>query len=302
MKLTVLGAGSASPQLNRHPSAFLLAVENEYILIDCGEGTQYRLMEQKIKLTRLRTICISHLHGDHYFGLAGLLSSMSLNRRTEPLTLIGPEGLKEVLDLQFRYSETELTYPLTFVVTQNQTIQLVHDRPIFKIESFPLIHRVKTTGFKVTRKKGLRHLLPELLPANFPATFIRMLKEGRDVVDPLTEKTYRSVDYTTSGEDDLVFAYCSDTAYFEKLIPFLKAVNLLYHEATFTEELADRALKTNHSTAADAAKIALKAEAKQLLIGHFSSRYKEYDGHLAEAAAIFDNTLLAEEGQSYVIV
>jgi ribonuclease Z len=299
--LTVLGAGSASPQLHRHPSAFLLSVDNEYILIDCGEGTQYRLMEQKIKHTRLRTICISHLHGDHYFGLVGLLSSLSLNGRTEPMLLIGPPELKEILDLQFRYSETELNYNLRFLPTTQEGISSIYENSVFKIETFPLVHRVKTTGFKIIKKRGLRHLKPDLLPENFPLSFIRLLKEGRDVTDPLTKKIYTSQDYTTAGEREIVFAYCSDTAYSEALIHVLKGADLLYHEATFTEELAARALKTNHSTAKDAALIASKAEVKKLLIGHFSSRYKDYAGHLAESCAVFAATELAEEGQRYRI-
>lgn len=302
MQLTVLGAGSASPQLHRHPSAFLLAVENEYILIDCGEGTQYRLMELKIKHTRLRTICISHLHGDHYFGLVGLLSSLSLNRRSEPMTLIGPPGLKDILDLQFHHSGTVLSFPLEFIPTSEDTFSEVLDHHSFRIESFPLIHRVRTTGFKITRKSGPRHLKSDLLPENFPIPLIKQLKAGLDVTEPLSGEFYKNEEYTTEGDKEVVFGYCSDTAFNTSLIPVLKGANMIYHEATFSEELAERAEKTNHSTARDAAQIALQAGVGKLLIGHFSSRYKEYESLLAEARTVFEATEIAEEGQSYVII
>lgn len=301
MKFTVFGIGSATPVVGRHPSAFLLEIENEYVLIDCGEGTQFRLLEHKIKHTRLKTICISHLHGDHYFGLVGLLSSLSLARRKEPLTLIGPKSLLEIVNLQLLNSGNELSFELVFVPTDPDQHKLVLQKKCFKIESFPLIHRIPTTGFLVTKKRGPRHLIPEKLPKDFPFAFMQMLKDGKDVTDELKGETYRSQDYTKEGDPPKVFAYCSDTAYNENMIPIIENAHLVYHEATFTRELEARAAKTQHSTAEQAALIAKAAGAKKIILGHFSSRYRDLDGHLIEAQAVFKATELAKQGKTYEV-
>ncbi|KPM49849.1 ribonuclease Z [Jiulongibacter sediminis] len=301
MKFTVFGIGSATPQIGKHPSAFLLEIENEYVLIDCGEGTQFRLLEHKIKHTRLRTICISHLHGDHYFGLVGLLSSLSLARRNEPLTLIGPKSLLEIVNIQLLNSGNDLSFELIFVPTDPQHRKLVLEKKHFKIECFPLIHRIPTTGFLITKKRGQRHLIPDKLPDDFPHTFIHLLKEGKDVTDELNGVTYHYLDYTTEGDPPKVFAYCSDTAFNPGMLETIKNADLIYHEATFTKELTARAQKTQHSTAEQAAEIAKAAGAKKLVLGHFSSRYKDIEGHLTEAQAVFENSELAEQGKNYEI-
>ncbi|UBM59731.1 ribonuclease Z [Marinilongibacter aquaticus] len=301
MKFTVLGTGSATPQLGKHPSAFLVQIDNEYVLIDCGEATQYRLLEQKIKPNKLKTICISHLHGDHYFGLAGLLSSLSLSQRKEPLTLIGPPDLIKIIELQIENSNNKLNYELIFVPTQNKEVELVLDKTFFKIESFPLIHRIPTTGFLISRAEGKRHILADKLPENFPVHFMGMLKEGLDVEDPMTGEIFKSSDYTIPGTPEKKLAYCSDTAYKPDLIPIIEGANLLYHEATFTDELKSRAEMTQHSTASQAAEIAKCAAVKKLVLGHFSSRYKNLDQHLIEAKSVFQNAVLAEEGKTYSI-
>ncbi len=302
MKFTVFGIGSATPQLDKNPSAFLVQIENEYILIDCGEGTQYRLLEAKIKHTRLKTICISHLHGDHYFGLAGLLSSLSLNRRKEPITLIGPPGLIDILNLQFKSSGTILSFELNFIPTDNSDHKRLLDNGVFSIDSFPLIHRVPTTGFLITQKAGLRHLLADKLPENFPIPYIKKLKEGADVYDEMSGKTFLCSEFTSEGEPEKKLAYCSDTAYNPSMIPVIKDANFMYHEATFTSELKSRAEKTQHSTAAQAAEIAQMANIGMMVIGHFSSRYKEFNTHLAEAKEVFEATFLAEEGKAFTII
>lgn len=298
----MLGIGSASPQLSKNPSSFVVRIDNENILIDCGEGTQYRLLESSVKLSRLKTICISHLHGDHYFGLIGLLSSMNLSGRTEPITLIGPMLLGEILKIQFDAANTKLSYQLNIIETDNLKSEILLEKQNFIIESIPLIHRVPCTGFKITQKEGKRHILSEKLPQNFPIPFILKLKDGLDVVDPLTELEYKVSDYTRKGNPKKVFSYCSDTAYNPAMIPIIQGSNLVYHEATFTRELNDRAEKTQHSTAEQAATIARDAKVGKMLLGHLSSRYKTDDGHIEEATEVYKNIEMAIEGAIYDII
>lgn len=300
-ELLILGTGSATPILERHPSAQILSVENEHFLIDCGEATQYRLLEQKIKHTRIKHIFISHLHGDHYLGLVGLLSSLNMNQRTEDMTIYGPAGLDEILTTQFRYSDTQIRFKLTFIKTDTTKVAVILDHPFVTVETIPLQHRIPCCGFLFREKQPLRKILKEKLPEDFPITFIKMLKSGQDVLDELSQKVYLSADYTTDSLPARSFAYCSDTAYLESNLPQLQGVDLLYHEATFTKELTKRATETNHSTAEQAAHIAQKSGAKKLVIGHFSSRYKTLEAFESEAKAIFENTELAKEGITYSI-
>jgi ribonuclease Z len=300
-ELLILGTGSATPILERHPSAQILTVDNEYFLIDCGEGTQYRLLEQKIKHSRIRHIFISHLHGDHYLGLIGLLSSMNLNQRTEDMTIYGPNGLDEILTTQFKHSDTQLRFKLTFVATDTTAVNQILDHYAISVETIPLQHRIPCCGFLFREKNPQRKLRKDLLPDDFPIPYIKMLKGGIDVVDEFSGKTYLSAEYTTDPVAPRSYAYCSDTAYLESNVPQLKAVDLLYHEATFSNEHKKRATETNHSTAEQAAQIARKAKVQKLIIGHFSSRYKILDVLEAEATAVFANSHLAEEGQTYQI-
>ncbi len=302
MKLTVIGVGSASPQVDKNPSAFLLSIDNEYILIDCGEGTQYRLLDQSIKVSRIKTICISHLHGDHYFGLIGLLSSFNLKGRKDPITLVGPEGLQKILDIQFEAANTTLNYELNFVLNRNSQDKVLLEKKNFKIESIPLIHRVQSTGFLVTEKEGDRHIQAHKLPENFPLPFYSELKKGNDVVDPLTNITYLASELTKSGTPKKVFAYCSDTAYNPEIVPIVKEANLMYHEATFLKDLDQRAEMTQHSTALQAGKIAKAAVVKKLLLGHLSSRYKSSEEHISEAKEAFGNVEMAIEGAVYDVI
>lgn len=301
MRIKFLGTGSASPHLERHPSACLVSLDNESILIDCGEGTQYRLLQEKSRVSRIRTICISHLHGDHYFGLVGLLSSLSLSQRSEPLLIIGPKPLKEIIEIQLRVAGSKLSYTLDFLDTEDTKEHVVLDNEHFQIISFPLSHRIPCTGFKVVEKKGALKLLRELLPEVFPIPFLVKLKNGEDVVDPISQKVYRSEDYTSPGLPEKSFAYCSDTCYTEKTMQHVKGVDLLYHEATFSNELEKRAKKTFHSTAKEAALIAKGAGVKKLLIAHFSSRYKDLDIFELEAREVFKPTFLVEQFKEYSI-
>ncbi|CCH54088.1 beta-lactamase domain protein [Fibrisoma limi BUZ 3] len=299
--LTILGAGSATPTLGRHPTAQLLTVGNEYMLIDCGEGTQFRLIEQKIRPGRLRYIFISHLHGDHYFGLPPLLSTLNLSGRTEDLYLFGPQGLDEVLTTMFRVSDTRLGYPLHFqpVDTGNPTLLL--DHPQLTVTSIPLEHRIDCSGYLFQEKPHKLRLLRERLPDDVPVTYLKQLKEGFDILDETGQVLYSATDYTEAGPPARSYAYCSDTRYNEFLIPQLQGVDLLYHEATFLEDNAQRATEVFHSTAQQAATIAARAGAGRLLIGHFSSRYKKFDPFLIEARTVFPETYLAVEGETLEI-
>ncbi len=297
----VLGTGSATPVVNRHPSAFLLSIENESFLIDCGEGTQYRLLEQKVKSSRIRHIFISHLHGDHYFGLIGLLSSWSMNQRKEDLTIFAPRGLDEILTAQFKHSDTRLHYKINFVETNTENAYPLLNTNLVSVETIPLHHRIPCCGFLFRSKASKRKIVVENLPANFPIPYLKMLKDGLDIYDELSGITYKNEDYTTAGGTSKSFAYCSDTAYNELKINQLQNIDSIYHEATFTDSELKRAEQTNHSTARQAAMIAKQTNAKQLIIGHYSSRYKTLDSHLSEAKEVFENTFLAEEGKTYKI-
>lgn len=301
MEFRILGTGSATPQLQRSPSAFVVSIDNFLILIDCGEGTQFRLLQYKIKISRLRYILISHLHGDHYFGLIGLLSSLNLQRRTEQLDIFGPQGLDEIIYLQLKYSGTILNFKLEFHITNPSDFEEILDNDCLKINTFPLKHRIDCTGFLITKKSSKRKIIAEKLPDNFPVTFFKMLKDGKDIYDQFSGKTYKNQDYTLEGNHEKRLAYCSDTIFDESIAENIKNVDLIYHESTFLEEQAERAKFTFHSTAMQAATIAKISNSKRLVIGHFSSRYKSSEQFLVEAKSIFEDSFLAQEGESFII-
>ncbi|GAB4024571.1 ribonuclease Z [Spirosoma koreense] len=299
--LTVLGAGSATPTLRLHQTAQILTIGNEYMLIDCGEGTQFRLLEQRIRPGRLRYIFISHLHGDHYFGLAPLLSSLNLGGRTEDLFLFGPRGLDDVLTTIFRVSDSRLGYKLHFQAVDPEQPALLLDHPMVTVESIPLQHRIDCTGYLFREKPQKPHLLREKLPDDIPVAYLKRLKNGEDILDADGQILYAAADVTEPGPPPRSYAFCSDTRYLETIIPQVQGVNLLYHEATFLEDNALRATEVFHSTARQAATIAAKAGVGRLLIGHFSSRYKQFNLFLDEARAVFPETYLAIEGDTTVL-
>lgn len=299
--LTILGAGSATPSLRMHPTAQLLTIGNDYMLIDCGEGTQLRLIEQKIRPGRLRYIFISHLHGDHYFGLAPLLSTLNLSGRTEDLYLFGPRGLDEVLTTIFRVSDSRLGYNLHFQAVDPTTPTLLLDHPQVTVESIPLQHRIDCSGYLFREKPQKPHLLREKLPADVPVQYLKQLKDGQDVLNEDGSVRYTTAEYTVPGPPPRAYAFCSDTRYVAELVEQLRGVDLLYHEATFLEDNAERAAEVYHSTARQAATIAASAGVGRLLIGHFSSRYKQFEPFLAESRTVFPETHLAVEGETFVI-
>jgi len=253
--LTVLGSNAAIPANNRNLSAHLLNANERFFLIDCGEGTQFQLRRYHISMQRIKHVFISHLHGDHFFGLIGLLNSMHLLGRKEELHLYAPPMLREIIDMQMDVSGTMLNYALIFHPLQMELYDLVLDQERITVHSFPLRHSIPTCGF-VFREKN----------------------PPRKVAEPRS------------------FAYCSDTAYSEAIIPYIRNVGLLYHETTFMQDLATAAADKFHSTAMEAATIALKAGVKKLLIGHFSARYEDIGPLLAEARSVFAETYPAEEG------
>jgi ribonuclease Z len=301
LKITILGTGSATPSLIRNPSAQVLDDDHGIYLIDCGEGTQNQLIKNKIKLTKLKNIFISHLHGDHYFGLIGLISSLNLAQRNEPLNIFGPKGLSQIIQIQLKYSQTFLNFKLTFIEIDTYKVQNIFENEHITISTLPLIHRVPCSGFLFIEKPKKRSIIAEKLPKKIEPHEILTLKNGNNIYDLNNKIIYNFQEFTTEPPLPKKYAYCSDTAYSEAIIKHIIGIDLLYHEATFRNDLAERAKKTLHSTASDAAKIAQKAEVKKLIIGHFSSRYHELDVNLNEAQSIFENTFLAIENETYNI-
>ena len=268
-------------------------------MIDCGEGTQLQCKRYNVKLSKIDHILISHLHGDHYYGLIGLLSTMHLYGRQKVLTLAGPPGLKEILSLQLRYSETRLNFAIDFTEWTPNTIQMVLNTDRFFVETIPLDHRVPCSGYLIKEKPNRRRIDREKIAQQLPPNYLHQLKDGKDVYDESGKLLYSASEVTKPPLKHLSYAYCSDTRYKPSLKTQLDQVDLIYHEATFAEDMEDRAHDTYHTTAKQAATLAKDLSAGQLMIGHFSTRYKELDQLLAEAREIFPTTSLATEGQTF---
>lgn len=301
-EVTILGNTSSIPVHGRNHTAQVIRFGQECLLLDCGEGTQIQMRKFRVKSSKISHIFISHLHGDHYLGLMGVLSSYNLSKRTKPLTIFGPKGLDEIITTQFRWSNTKLTYPLTFVETQTDGLNLLLDHPRFTVHSFPLTHRLPTTGFLITEKEGLRNLNKEKLQEmKIPLAAIQSLRSGKDFMDE-KGKQYLVQDYTLPLLPLRSYAFCSDTCFEPKLAGYIKSPNLLYHESTFMESDAARAIVTFHSTAKQAAEMANLLKAKSLLLGHFSSRYVDLEEMLDEAKTVFAESELSEEGKTYAIL
>jgi len=296
-EVTILGSSSATPVFNRNPSAQLLNCNEKYYLIDCGEGTQLQLAKYNLKAARIDHIFISHLHGDHYFGLIGLLSSLHLNGRIKPMQIFGPKPLLEILEIQFKYSDTTLRYPIEFFPIEANESQQIFENGDLIVKTIILNHRIPTTGFIFEQKKRQRKLIKEKTD-DIPMAYYTALKKGMDVELP-DGTIIRSEDYTTPADSPRSYAYCSDTMYDERYFSIIKNCNTLYHEATFMHELLDRANETHHTTALQAGEIAKINRIDKLLIGHFSSRYKTLQMLLEEAQSVFENTELAVEGRTF---
>lgn len=300
-EVTILGNTSSIPVHGRNHTSQVIRFGQELLLLDCGEGTQMQLRKYKIKSSRISNIFISHLHGDHYLGLIGLLSSYNLAKRTKPLTIYGPQGLDEIVTVNFRWSNTRLNYPLSFVQTDTSGLNLLLEDPKFTVHSFPLKHRLPTTGFLVSEKPGYRNLIKEkLIKTPISLEAIHSIRSGKDYEEK-DGSTIKVSDYAYPLHRLRKYAFCSDTIFDPSITFYIKNVDLLYHESTFISADQARAAETFHSTSAQAAKIASISGVKRLLLGHFSSRYIELNQMLEEAKEVFSKSILSEEGQTYSI-
>jgi ribonuclease Z len=300
-EVTILGSSSATPIFNRNPTAQAININDRLYLIDCGEGTQQQMLRFDVKASKIDHIFISHLHGDHYLGLVGLISSMHLNGRIKTLHIYCPPQLKEIIDLQLNYSETTLQYLIEYRFTDPQKVEVLLDNQDITVETIPLNHRIACTGFLFKEKKRLRKLIKEKLEQlAIPIEYYSALKKGADYTLPNGD-VLKNNTLTTDSSDPKSYAYCSDTLYDESYFKQISGVTLLYHESTFLNNMLDRALETHHTTALQAGEVALKTNAKKLLIGHFSARYKTLNELLDEARSVFPDTELAVEGKTFFI-
>ena len=297
MNITVLGSQGAIPKLGKYSSSLLLNISNSYILIDCCEGVQFQLRKNKIKLSKIDIILISHAHGDHYFGLIGLISTLSLIKRKNKLKVFCPTSVLKIIQAHIKFSKMSLNYELDLISLNSQNEKNIYENPSFTIKTFPLKHSVYTNGFRIEEKKKRRKLLlDKALQYKIDKVYFNKLTKSENVFNS-EGKEISYLEVTSEGPKPKSFAYCSDTAYFKELVNYITDVDLLYCETTFLEKDRDKALRTFHSTTIDAAKLAKKGRVKQLLIGHFSSRYDDYSMFFNEVFSIFENVIISEEGK-----
>jgi len=299
MKLTILGCYSATPRTNTNPTSQVLDIKNHLFLIDCGEGTQVELRRNKIKFSRIKHVFISHLHGDHFFGLVGLISTFRLLTRETDLHIYGPKGLKEIITLQMKLADSWTNYKLIFHELTSKESQCIFEDDKVEVHTIPLNHRVYTNGFLFKEKDNERKLnVSAAKKAKIDIAYYRKLKQGFDVINEEGE-VIKNETVTSSGKKALSYAFCSDTRYDESIVPIIKDVDVLYHESTFLEKNKKLADPTKHSTAKQAATIAKKANAKTLILGHYSTRYNSLEDFKNEAKTIFDQVELAEDGKVF---
>jgi ribonuclease Z len=299
MKLTILGCHSATPRIDTNPTSQVLEIKNNIFLIDCGEGTQVELRRNKVKFSRIKHIFISHLHGDHFFGLIGLISTFRLLTRETDLHIYGPKGLKEIITLQLKLGNSWINYNLIFHELNLKKSELIFEDQKVTVHTIPLDHRVYTNGFLFKEKLGERKLdLNAALNANIDKSYFRKLKQGFDVTNEDGEQISNTL-VTNAPNKTKSYAFCSDTAYSETIISIIDQVDVLYHESTFLEKHAHLASPTKHSTAKQAATIAKNARVKTLILGHYSTRYDDIALFKEEAQVIFDNVKLAEAGKVF---
>lgn len=297
MHLTILGNSSGGPFHGRNYTSHVLQVENQLFLIDCGEGAQMQLYRHRVKTDRINHIFISHLHGDHVYGLIGLLTSWCLKNRTAKLHLFSPPGLRELVEMTARLCRVEFPYPLEFHEVDPAISSKIFENQIVEVWTAPLKHSIEATGWLFREKTKPRRMRTEKIGEyDIPFTFIPGIKAGNDLILP-DGRVVPNAELTLDPPAPRAYAFCSDTMPSDTVVEAVRGVDLLYHEATFTDELAAEALRSSHSTAAQAAEIARRAGAKRLILGHFSGRYTDTDQHLAEARAIFPQTSVAEEGR-----
>ncbi|QLG46465.1 ribonuclease Z [Costertonia aggregata] len=299
MKLHILGCYAATPRTLTNPTSQVLEIKNHMFLIDCGEGTQVQLRKNKIKFSRINHIFISHLHGDHFFGLPGLISTFRLLGREKEMHVYGPKGIKEAITLFLKLGDSWTNYPLIFHELVSKERQIVFEDDKVSVETIPLNHRVYTNGFLFREKLGERKLNSKAAAAyKIDKVFFKNIKKGNDVI--LDDGSVISNDKITFDPDKpKSYAYCSDTGFEPEIIPQIKNVDVLYHESTFLESEAKLAPKTKHATAKEAATIAKNATVGTLILGHYSTRYKSIGLFKAEAQTVFENVELADDGKTF---
>jgi len=299
LKLTILGCYSATPRINSNPTAQVLDIKNHLFLIDCGEGTQVELRHNKIKFARIKHIFISHLHGDHFFGLIGLISTFRLLTRETDLHIYGPKGLKDIITLQLKLSKSWTNFQLIFHELASKDSECIFEDDKVIVHTIPLNHRIYTNGFLFKEKKNERKLnITAAENANINVAYYRKLKQGFDATNE-DGKLIKNEMVTSEGKKPLSYAFCSDTIYDETIIPIIKDTDVLYHESTFLEKNEKLALPTKHSTARQAATIASKSNVKTLILGHYSTRYENLEDFKKEANTVFSNVELAEDGKVF---
>jgi ribonuclease Z len=299
MNLTILGCYAATPRTFTNPTSQILEIRNRLFLIDCGEGTQVQLRKNKIKFSAINHIFISHLHGDHFYGLIGLISTFNLLNRNNDLTVYGPKGIQEIIKLQLKFSNSWPQYNLHFVELTSTESEIIFEDEKVIVKTIPLKHRVYTNGFLFQEKIKERKLNVDAVQNyEIETCYFQNIKNGKDItledgrVIPNSELTF-------DPEQPKSYAFCSDTVYNESILPIISNVDVLYHESTFLESESELAKKTMHSTAKEAARIALQANCKQLILGHYSTRYESISLFAAEARTIFENTVLGDDGKVF---
>ena len=298
--VTILGNNSALPAHGRHPTSQIITIANEALMIDCGEGTQMRIRDFRVKLSKINYIFISHLHGDHYFGVIGILTSMALLGRTQPLHLYAAAPLQALIEMQLNIAGSNgLPFELIFHPLNEEGI--LADEEHFSVSCFKVYHRIECYGFLIREKHKPRKLNPDKAAEyNIPVAFYEQLQDGKDYIAN-DGSIIKNGLVTSEGKHAKSYAFCADTLFTEAFLPRIMGVDLLYHESTYLTELATQATARFHSTAAQAATIALKASAKTLLLGHFSSKYSSLECFAEEATQIFPNTIVSQEGVTYFV-
>lgn len=299
MKLTILGCYAATPRAFTNPTSQVLEINNQLFLIDCGEGTQVQLRRNKVKFSKIKHIFISHLHGDHFYGLVGLISTFRLLNRENELHVYGPKGIKEIITLQLKLANSWTSYPLCFHELESKTPQIIFDDPKVTVETIPLNHRIYTNGFLFKEKPGDRKLLMNnVLNYEIDVAYYRGIKKGKDAI--LEDgRIIPNSELTADPDPPKSYAFCSDTKFDPSIVPQIKNTTVLYHESTFLEEHAHLAAPTKHATAKEAASIASQANVSTLVLGHFSTRYKNTNLFKKEAEEIFPAVELADDGKTF---
>ncbi|MGB3617121.1 MAG: ribonuclease Z [Catalinimonas sp.] len=300
-EIKILGSNSASFAFGRHHTAQIINHNHQHYLVDCGEGTQIQMARYRVRLNKIDHVFISHLHGDHYLGLMGLVSTMHLQGRKQDLHLFGPPGLADIIIPQLRVSDTRLNYKIHFQELRTDQSEQILENGHLTVTTLPLDHRIACCGFLFREKPKRRRLIKEQLPADLQPSQMGALKRGDDLFDDAGNLVVRNADVTRPPRRARSYAYCSDTRYREELIGLVRDVDLLYHESTFTDEYAERAATTHHSTARQAAEVARAANVNRLLLGHYSSRYRDLTIFEQEARQVFPASYLSIEGQIFAI-